>query len=104
MPDSQDQGGMVVTVPRFTEEQWKIILDHWDDTLETLSYGEQRSLQSKIVRTLKDEGTEVQEIPMDPKKMLSWLRKNNHKNDSHGRATYYAEVGRCRHLGLPEPE
>ena len=104
MPDSRDREQVIITLPNFTEEQWNVVLEHWSGSSKKLSYVEQRSLQSTMVGKMKDEGARVQEVQMDPHKMLSWFQKKKLRNDSLGRSQYYAEAGRCHHLGLPEPE
>ena len=64
---------------------------------------EHRTLQKKAAGDLRMRGIEVRELRMDPRKMLSWQRKNKLKNDQQGRSAYYAEAGRCAGLRLPEP-
>ena len=103
-PDGPGQNRIKVFVPHFGPEEWQRVLDHWEDPREKMTFEEQRSVQASMVETLRKDGTEVEEIPVDPGKLLSWIKKQNLKNDGQGRAGYYAEVGRCRGLGLPVPE
>jgi hypothetical protein len=103
-PAGKPEGkGLVCFVPGFTSAEWDIVLAAWDGPLEKLTYAEHRKLQNKAASDLRKQGIQVREIRMDPRKMLSWQRKNNHKNDQRGRSTYYAEAGRCSDLGMPEP-
>ena len=94
---------LVCFVPSFTSGEWDVVLAAWDGPPEKLTYSEHRQLQSKAAADLRKQGIEVREIRMDPQKMLSWQRKNNHRNDQEGRSAYYVEAGRCSDLGMPEP-
>lgn len=94
---------LVCFVPLFTPAEWDVVLGAWDGPPEKLTYAEHRKLQSKAASDLRKQGIQVREIRMDPRKMLSWQRKNNYKNDQGGRSAYYVEAGRCSGLGMPEP-
>jgi hypothetical protein len=95
--------GLVCFVPSFTPAEWDIVSAAWDGPPEKLTYSEHRALQSKAAAGVRKQGIEIREIRMDPRKMLSWQRKNNYKNDQEGRSAYYVEAGRCSDLGMPEP-
>jgi hypothetical protein len=95
--------GLVCFVPLFSEAEWRVITEAWDGPAERPTYEEHRSPQGKAAADLRNQGIEVREIRMNPRKMLSWQRKNRCKNDQEGRSAYYAEAGRCSDLGMPEP-
>lgn len=94
---------IVCFVPTFTAAEWDIVLGAWDGPPENLTYPEHRALQSKTASDLRNQGIEVRELRMDPRKMLSWQKKNDLKNDQEGRSAYYAEAGRSSDLGMPAP-
>jgi hypothetical protein len=99
----RERKGLVCFVPSFTEAEWDVVLGAWDGPAEKLTYSEHCALQSKAASDLRKQGVEVREIRMDPRKMLSWQRKNKYKNDQEGRSSYYVEAGRCSDLGMPAP-
>jgi hypothetical protein len=100
---SQNGRGLVCFVPSFTSAEWDVVLDAWDGPPEKLTYSEHRALRSNAASELRKQGIEVREIRMDPRKMLSWQKKNKYKNDQPGRSAYYVEAGRCFDLAMPAP-
>jgi hypothetical protein len=92
-----------VPAPSFTREGWDLVLQRWDDQRPRQTYEEFLAQERKVVDALQAQGIGTEIIPIDAAKMLSWLAKEELKNDGQGRAKYLAEAARCRNIGRPEP-
>jgi hypothetical protein len=93
-----------VPAPRFTKEGWDLVLERWQDKKPRMTYDEHLAQEKALADALRAQNIAVEEIDLDARKMLSWLKKEKLKNDGRGRSAYLAEVAKCRNTGRPEPE
>ena len=82
--------GIVVGLPFYTPEQWKIQKKNSIDDDGFRSYEEWKSEYEEVKKLLKEAGVEVVDVSIDANSMQKYFDDKKLKNISRNRATYIA--------------